>query len=94
MRKIYTVYATVVNAQGQRGNYTGFPKTFDSDSYNGDAEKALKRAKGSMYTAFGEMCGVDDRQLQTVVLMAEDGFVVERLVDGALSDSAPEPVEE
>ena len=91
MRKIYTVYASIVNGQGQRGTPPGFPKNFDSESYNGDAEKALKRAKGAMYTAFGEMCGVDDRQLQTVFLVAEDGFMLERLVDGALAEPQPEP---
>ena len=86
-RKIFTVYATIVNGEGQRGTPQGFPKVFDSDSYGGDVDKALKRAKGAAYTEFGSMCAVDDRQLQTVVVMAEDGFVVETLVDGKLSES-------
>lgn len=90
-RKIYTVYADIVNAEGTRSTPTGFPKRFDSESYGGDVDKALKRAKGSMYSTFGDMCAVDDRQLQTVVLMAEDGFVVERLVDGKLLDPVPTP---
>ena len=93
-RKIFTVYATIVNAQGQKGTPTGFPKTFDSESYNGDVDKALKRAKGAAYTEFGSMCAVDDRQLQTVVIMAEDGFVIEALVDGKPEDSTPSEPEQ
>ena len=91
-RKIYTVYATIVNAQGNRSTPTGFPKNFDSDSYGGDVDKALKRAKSAAYAEMSEMCAVDGRMLQTVVIMAEDGFVIDNFVDGALTDT-PAPVE-
>lgn len=90
-RKIFTVNAEIVNGNGQRGTVTGFPKRFDSADYNADVKKAEKRAKGSAYGAFSEMCAVDDRQLQHVQVLAEDGFVVLNLVDGELTTDGVVP---
>lgn len=92
-RKIFRVDAEIVNGNGVRGTVSGFPKRFDSADYNGDVKKAEKRAKGSAYGAFSDMCAVDDRQLQHVQVVAEDGFVVLNLVDGALTTDAPVPQE-
>ncbi len=84
-RKIYRVDANIVTENGQRSTPSGFPKRFDSADYGGDVKKAEKRARGSAYTLFGEMCAVDNRQLQQVMVTAEDGFVVLNLTDGELT---------
>ena len=95
IRKIFEVYAKVVDANGSYNTLTGYPKSFDSRSYGGDVEKALKRARGEYHDTFGTMCKRDDRQLQTVILMAADGFVIDQASIGAIADDPdPEPEEE
>lgn len=86
MRQIFIVDAHIVDANGTFNYLTGYPKTFDSRSYNGDADKAQIRAIGDASDAFGAMCKVDTRQLQTVVVMTADGFVVDKRTIGSLSD--------
>ena len=49
-REIYEVYAKVVDANGTYNNLSGYPKSFDSRSYNNDPEKALIRASGAAAT--------------------------------------------
>jgi len=89
-RKIYEVYAKVVDANGSYNTLSGYPKTFDSRSYSGDTDKALKRAMGEYHETLGAMCKRDDRQLQTVILMGADGFVIEHTSMGAIADD-PDP---
>ena len=67
-RNIYTVSAWIVDANGTKNNLTGYPQDFDSKNYNGDADKALRRAEGEMSTVWGAMCKRDDRLIQTVTL--------------------------
>ena len=91
-RNIYEVYATVVDANGSFNPLSGYPKRFDSRSYDGSTEKALKRARGEFYDTIGEMCKRDDRQLQTVILMQANGQVIDRQSIGAITpDPDPEP---
>lgn len=91
-RQIYEVYAKVVDANGAYNTLSGYPKTFDSHSYNDDIDKALKRARGEFYDTIGAMCKRDDRQLQTVILMTADGFVLEKESIGEVADLPdPEP---
>ena len=91
-RQIYEVYAKVVDANGAYNTLSGYPKTFDSRSYSGDVDKTLQRARGEFYETIGAMCKRDDRQLQTVILMAADGFVIDRQSIGQIADD-PEPAE-
>ena len=92
VRKIFTVDAWVVDANGAWHQYTGTPKTFDSKNYADDIEKTLNRAKGEFYDISGAMCKVDNRKLQTVVLMAEDGFMpIDPFTMGTLTEPDPEP---
>lgn len=91
-RAIYEVYAKVVDANGAYNTLSGYPKVFDSRSYNGDVEKTLQRAKGEFHETFGAMCKRDDRQQQMVVLMTSAGQPIERQVIGSIApDPDPEP---
>ena len=85
-RQIFEVYAKVVDANGTYNTLTNYPKVFDSRSYDNDIDKTLLRARGEFHETFGAMCKRDDRQLQTVILMSADGFVIERESIGAVAD--------
>ena len=85
-RQIFEVYAKVVDANGAYNTLTNYPKVFDSRSYDNDIDKTLLRARGEFYETIGAMCKRDDRQLQTVILMSADGFVIERESIGAVAD--------
>lgn len=92
IRTIYEVYAKVVDANGSYNTLTGYPKTFDSRSYGGDTEKTLQRAKGEFHNTFGDMCKIDTRQLQTVILMTAAGQIIDRQTIGKIADDPdPEP---
>ena len=90
MRQIYKVDAQIVDANGVFNVLSGYPKTFDSKNYSGDADKALKRAEGDFSEVWGAMCKRDDRMIQTVVLSSVDGFQLDRKSMGAFPDD-PEP---
>lgn len=61
-RQIFEVYAKIVDANGSYNTLSGYPKVFDSRSYNDDVEKALKRATGEFAETWGAFCKRDDRQ--------------------------------
>ena len=92
-RQIFIVDAHIVDANGTFNYITGYPKTFDSRSYNNDIDKTQIRAIGDASDVFGDMCKVDTRQLQTVVVMTADGFVVDKRSIGKIAD-VPEPIPE
>ena len=92
-RQIFIVDAHIVDANGTFNYITGYPKTFDSRSYNNDIDKTQIRAIGDASDVFGDMCKVDTRQLQTVVVMTADGFVVDKRTIGKIAD-IPEPTPE
>lgn len=91
-RNIFLVDAQIVDANGTFNKLSGYPKLFDSRSYDNDVNKALLRARGEFYETVGAMCKRDDRQLQTAILMSADGFVIEREAIGAIVD-IPEQTE-
>lgn len=88
-RNIFTVKATIVNANGVYSTVSGFPKVFDSDDYQGDVGKALRRAKAAFHAVLGEMYAVDNRQMQNVSLSQADGRVIMRESEGGFV--TPEP---
>lgn len=93
-RQIFEVYAKVVDANGTYNTLSGYPKTFDSRNYNNDIDKAMLRAQGEFHDTLGAMCKRDDRQLQTVILMTADGFVIDHKAIGAIAELPdPEPEE-
>ena len=95
-RQIYEVYAKVVDANGSYNTLSGYPKVFDSHQYNDDIEKAQKRATGEFANTWGAFCSRDDRQLQMVILMTADGFILDKKCLGRIADlpdPEPEPEE-
>ena len=93
-RNIFIVNATIVNAEGNYSTLSGYPKRFDSDSYEGNTEKALRRAKAAYHACLGEMFAVDNRPMQTVTLTMASGQIVMRESEGTFPIPEPEPVEE
>jgi len=92
-RQIFVVDATVVDANGTFNHLSGYPKLFDSKNYENDIDKARRRADGDMSEAYGAMCKVDSRQLQTVILMTADGAMLDAKHLGAIAP-LPEPESE
>lgn len=92
MRQIYIVDAFIVDANGTFNHLSGYPKQFDSRSYQNDTGKAQRRAEGDMSETWGAMCKIDTRQIQTVTLMTVDGFMLEKRTCGAFNyEPEPEP---
>ena len=85
-RQIYEVYAKVVDGSGAYNTLSGYPKAFDSRSYNNGIDKTLMRATGEFASTWGAMCLNDTRQLQMVMLMTADGFVIDKKVIGQIAD--------
>ena len=92
-RNIFTVDAWIVDSNGTYNKLTGYPKNFDSNSYQGDTEKALKRATGDLSEVWGAFCKRDDRQIQTVVLTQINGQIIERKSMGNFVDPVPQEPE-
>ena len=92
-REIYRVEAYVVDANGALNPLSGYPKNFDSHSYDDDIEKALQRAKGSWNEALGAMAKVDSRQCQSAsVIRISDGKQIFKDCIGKIADLPdPEP---
>ena len=76
-RQVFIVDAHIIDANGTFNFVNGYPKTFDSRNYQGDIDKTKRRAEGDMSEAWGAMCKVDTRQIQTVSLSTVDGFQIE-----------------
>lgn len=87
MRQIFIVDAHIVDANGTFNYVDGYPKRFDSNSYQNDIEKTKRRAEGDMSEAWGAMCKVDTRQIQTVTLTTVDGFMLEKKSTGAFAET-------
>ena len=86
-REIYEVYAKIIDSTGAYNTLSGYPKTFDSRTYDNDIEKAERRAYGEYYETCGAMCKRDDRQQQiAMIIRASDGFQLEYAHFGAIAD--------
>ena len=77
-RNVFSVNAMIVGSDGTFYNVDGYPKAFDSKSYDDDVDKALARAEGEFSDAWGVMCKRDDRLIQTVTLMDVFGNQLDR----------------
>ena len=86
-RQIFIVDAMVVDSNGTFNHVQGYPKQFDSRSYGDDIDKTQRRAEGDMSEAWGAMCKIDTRQVQTVVLYTADGFQLDRKSSGAFPEA-------
>ena len=85
-RQIFIVNAYVVDANGTFNPLSGYPKTFDSRNYDNDIDKTQRRAIGDFSECYGAMCKRDDRQLQTVMLITADGFVIDHKSIGEIAE--------
>lgn len=92
-RQIYEVYAKVVDGSGAYNTLSGYPKVFDSKTYGNDIDKTLMRATGEFASTWGAMCLREDRQLQMVLLMTAEGFIIDKKVIGQIAD-LPDTTEE
>ena len=88
MRKLFIIFAWVIDANGTYHTMDGYPKTFDSKNYSNDTEKALRRAKSDYFDIISNMCKVDTRKVQGVILMDELGLIIEIFSEGDLSEPA------
>ena len=106
MRQIYIVNATqaVISESHPEGLFSaisGYPKTFDSRSYNataenpnGDTEAALRAAKADYYSRLSaNYAGSANRVMAVVTLEQADGRQIMRESIGALPDMSPTPEE-
>lgn len=92
-REIYQVLANIVDANGTFNPLTGYPKTFDSKSYDNDLDKTRQRAYGQWHQALADMSKVDTRELQVAsIIRMSDGVQVEYARFGALKP-LPDPTE-
>lgn len=89
-RQIFIVDAMIVDANGTFHMMDGYPKTFDSNGYSNDIDKAKRRAEGDMSECWGAMCKVDTRQIQTVTLRTVDGFQLDKKSSGQFPEPEPE----
>lgn len=92
MRKIFTVLAFIVDANGAYHILDGYPKTFDTRNYANDEHKTYLRAIGDAHETFGAMCKVDTRKIQTVIVLDEGGNTIVTFTTGDLVE--PEVVSE
>ena len=91
-RAIYEVYAKIVDANGSYNTLNGYPKVFDSNNYDGDEAKTLRRAQAEFSECRGAMLKRDDRQIQTIILMNAKGRIVEAFTFGDFpAPVVPEP---
>lgn len=93
-RQIFIVDAVILDANGTYNHLTEYPKAFDSKNYQGDIDKAKKRAEGDMSEVWGAMCKRDDRLMQAVTLATADGFQIDRKCMGQVVEVAPTPAPE
>lgn len=85
-RQIFIVDAMVVDSNGTFNHINGYPKQFDSRSYGDDIDKTQRRAEGDMSEAWGAMCKIDTRQIQTVTLETVDGFQLDKRTMGGFPE--------
>ena len=86
-REIYKVYAEVVDANGAQNPLSGYPKKFDSRSYNNDCDKTEIRARGELGAAYSAMSKNDDRKLQIAwVIRLKTGEILETKIIGTIPD--------
>lgn len=89
-RMIYRVDAWIVDKNGNYQQITGYPKPMDSKGYGNDPKKAFRRAMSEVCDIAGPMYKVDERQVQTVILMDVYGNVLHQVNIGELPEEVTE----
>ena len=89
-RQIFEVHKKVLGTSvgGYVPMASGYPKVFDSHAaaYADNIEAAQLAATGAFATAWGEICITPNRDMQVVILMTADGFIIDKKVVGAIPD--------
>ena len=68
---------------------SGYPKVFDSHAaaYADNIDAALLAATSAFATAWSEICDTaKNRDMQVVILMTADGFILDKKVVGEIPD--------
>ena len=106
MRNIYICDASQVvisesHPEGLYSEVSGYPKTFDSRSYNatednpnGDEARALEVAQAEFYSRVSAFLSAANRAMWTVTLTRADGRQIMRESKGAFPDMTPTPAPE
>ena len=86
-REIYEVRAIIVDANGTYNPGSGYPKIFDSHTYNDDIEKTRRRAYAELSDVKSAFLKRDDRQIQFAqITRLSDGLSTESFCDGHLAE--------
>lgn len=90
-RQIFEVHKKVLGASvgGYVPMASGYPKVFDSHAaaYADNVDAALLAATGAFATAWSEICSTAaTRDMQTVILMTADGFILDKKVVGEIPE--------
>ncbi len=103
MRQIYIVDAKQVvvsetHPEGVLSTVNGYPKTFDSRSYNatesnpnGDSDKALRVARSDYHAQQSAFEAADNRAMWALTLTRVDGRQIMQDAYGAFPDMTPAP---
>lgn len=90
-RQIFEVHKKVLGASV--GGYvpiaSGYPKVFDSHAtaYADDIKAAEIAATGAFAAAWSEICNTaSTRDMQVVILMTADGFILDKKVIGEIPE--------
>ncbi len=90
-RTILEVDATIVDSTGAFNHITNYPKRFDSNTYDGDLEGTMKRAKAEYYNTLGAMyANQANRQIQTARLSNVKGELILRESIGGFVEAEEE----
>ena len=90
-RQIFEVHKKALGSSvgGYVPETSGYPKVFDSHAaaYADDIDAALLAATGAFASAWSEICSTAaNRDMQAVILMTADGFVIDKKVVGAIPE--------
>ena len=90
-RQIFEVHKKLLGASvgGYVPMASGYPKVFDSHAaaYADNIEAAKIAATGAFATAWSEICNTaTTRDMQVVILMTADGFVLDKKVIGEIPE--------
>lgn len=90
-RQIFEVHKKVLGASvgGYVPMASGYPKVFDSHAttYADNIDAALVAATGAFATAWAEICSTAaTRDMQAVILMTADGFILDKKVIGEIPE--------
>ena len=89
-RTTLRVNATQLDANENFSTVSGFAKTFDSNDYEGDTTKTMRRAKAAYHAELAAGYAVDNRLMHTVTIESADGRQLFRECDGAMPSGGEE----